>query len=173
MVKVNDSGNPKVTGRRVEPDGIPSGSYCEYFTYEDITFIAYRRFTEKTGNVRKIIHRCRDCITEKNRGFCNKHTVRLRWSNKGHFYKCDRCRTGDSMRFIDWNGTGQIDSQDIGTSVAVEISDEKSSSDAVEDPRTKQPSALQTSGGCCGCMLSIVGAFGSMFVFAVAIAVFL
>ena len=61
------------------------------------------------------------------------------------------------MPFIDWNGSGGLDSQDIATSVVMEVANEESgdepSSDELREYRG-DPSAS----GCLSTMVSVVGA---------------
>lgn len=100
MAKVNYSGVPKVTSRRTVETKCPeNGEYCEYFEYEDITFVAYRIFTSNTGNVRKVIYRCHDCNAKGNSADCTKYYVKLRRAQHGHFLRCDKCITHENKSF--------------------------------------------------------------------------
>jgi hypothetical protein len=58
-----------------------------------------------------------------------------------------------ARRFIDWNGNGSLDTQDLVTSVALEDRDPDDDNQS-DEPKNNRQSTIGTSGA--GCLLTIV-----------------
>ena len=72
------------------------------------------------------------------------------------------------MQFLDWNGSGGLDPQDIATTVGMGLTDDEPESGSTQDG-PPEPSEHRSGSSSSGCLPVLAGVIGAVIIFSIII----